>query len=117
MQQDYRVLAEFDYDPADVDRGYTNRTLYVNLSDNTIAGKPVTNSMKDVFIGGRGFGLYLLWHGIEDDTRWDDPQNEIVLASGPIGGVTQHPGSGKSLVVTISPTTQSIIDKLLFISI
>ncbi len=110
MQQDYKVLAEFDYDPADVDRGYTNRTLYVNLSDNTIAGRPVTNSMKDVFIGGRGFGLYLLWHGIEDDTRWDDPQNEIVISSGPIGGVTQYPGSGKSLVVTISPTTQSIID-------
>ena len=110
MQPDYKVLAEFDYDPADVDRGYTNRTLYVNLSDNTIAAKPVTDSMKDIFIGGRGFGLYLLWHGVEDDTRWDDPQNEIVISSGPIGGVTQYPGSGKSLVVTISPTTQSIID-------
>ena len=57
MKQDYSLLAEFDYDLVNVDRGYANRTLYVNLSDNTIASKPVTDTMKDVFIGGRGFGL------------------------------------------------------------
>jgi aldehyde:ferredoxin oxidoreductase len=110
MNQDYSLLAEFGYDLVNVDRGYTNRTLYVNLSDNTIASKPVTDIMKDVFIGGRGFGLWLLWHGIGDDTQWDDPENEIVISSGPIGGITQYPGSGKSIVVTISPTTQCVVD-------
>ncbi len=106
----YHVLAEFDYTPAPVDRGYTNQTLYVNLSDNTIAAKPVTATMKDIFIGGRGFGLWLLWHGINDNTKWDDPENEIILSTGPIGGITQYPASGKSLVVTLSPTTHSVVD-------
>jgi aldehyde:ferredoxin oxidoreductase len=110
MKQGHKLLAEFDYDLTDVDRGYTNRTLYVNLSDNIIASKPVTDTMKEVFIGGRGFGLWLLWHGIKDDTKWDDPENEIVISSGPIGGVTQYPGSGKSIVATISPTTHSVVD-------
>jgi hypothetical protein len=41
-KQDYKVLAEMDYELGQVERGYTNRTLYVNLSDNTIASKPVT---------------------------------------------------------------------------
>jgi aldehyde:ferredoxin oxidoreductase len=110
MQQAHKVLAEFDYELSEVEKGYTNRTLYVNLSDNTIASKPVSQQMKDVFTGGKGFGLWLLWNGVTGDTKWNDPQNEIVISSGPIGGTTQYPGSGKSLVVSISPTTHSVMD-------
>jgi aldehyde:ferredoxin oxidoreductase len=109
-KQDYKVLAEMDYELGQVERGYTNRTLYVNLSGNSIASKPVTQEMKDVFIGGRGFGLWLLWHGVTPETKWNDPENEIVISSGPIGGITQYPGSGKSLVVSLSPTTHSVVD-------
>ncbi|HIE39151.1 MAG TPA: aldehyde:ferredoxin oxidoreductase [Anaerolineales bacterium] len=105
-----RVLAEYTYEAPPVERGYTGQTLYVNLSDNTISAKPVTDVMKEKFIGGRGFGLWLLWHGVKDDTKWNDPENEIVISSGPIGGITQYPGSGKSLVVTISPLTDIVID-------
>jgi len=104
------VLAEYTYEPPPVMRGYTGQTLYVNLSDNTIATRPVTDVMKEKFIGGRGFGLWLLWHGVRGNTKWNDPENEIVISSGPCGGITQYPGSGKSLVVTISPTTHSVID-------
>ena len=105
-----RVLTEFTYEAAPVERGYTGQTLYVNLSENAVAAKPVTAVMKEKFIGGRGFGLWLLWHGVNDDTKWDDPENEIVISSGPCGGITQYPGSGKSLVVAISPLTNIVID-------
>lgn len=105
-----RVLAEYTYEPASVEKGYTGQTLYVNVSDHTIAAKPVTDVMKDKFIGGRGFGLWLLWHGVKDETRWDDPENEIVVSSGPCGGTTQYPGAGKSLVVSISPLTNVVVD-------
>jgi aldehyde:ferredoxin oxidoreductase len=105
-----RVLAEFTYEPSSVERGYTGQTLYINLSENAVAAKPVTDVMKKKFIGGRGFGLWLLWHGVNDDTKWDDPENEIVISSGPCGGITQYPGSGKSLVVAISPLTNIVID-------
>jgi aldehyde:ferredoxin oxidoreductase len=103
-------LTEFSYEPATAQQGYTGQTLYVNLSDNTVAPKEVTEEMKEKFIGGRGFGLWYLWHGVEDDTKWDDPENEIVISSGPCGGITQYPGSGKSLVVSISPLTGVVID-------
>ncbi len=105
-----RVLTEYNYEPAPAERGYTGQTLYVNLSDNEIDSRPVTEEMKEKFIGGRGFGLWRLWHGVEDDTKWDDPENEIVISSGPCGGITQYPGSGKSLVVSISPLTDVVID-------
>jgi len=105
-----RVLSEFSYEPAAAQKGYTGQTLYVNLTDGTVASKEVTEEMKEKFIGGRGFGLWYLWHGVEDDTKWDDPENEIVISSGPCGGITQYPGSGKSLVVSISPLTNVVID-------
>jgi len=105
-----RVLAEFSYEPATAQKGYTGKTLYVNLDDGQISTKEVTDEMKEKFIGGRGFGLWYLWHGVNDNTKWDDPENEIVISSGPCGGITQYPGSGKSLVVSISPLTNVVID-------
>jgi aldehyde:ferredoxin oxidoreductase len=105
-----RVLAEYTYEAPPVERGYAGQTLYVNLSENTVRAKPVTDVMKEKFVGGRGFGLWLLWHGVNDDTKWNDPENEIVISSGPCGGTTQYAGSGKSLVVSISPLTGVVID-------
>ena len=106
----HHTLAVYDYETRPVERGYANRTLAVDLSNNTISEKPVTQQMKDVFTGGRGFALWLLWNAVQGSTRWDDPENALVIAGGPIGGITSYPGSGKSTVVTISPLTQSVID-------
>ena len=105
-----RLLAEFSYDRPSIDRGYTNQTLYVNLGTNTINSRPVTGQMKEIFIGGRGFGLWRLWNAVNDDTRWDDPENELNIACGPLGGTTIYPGAGKSLVVSLSPLTNCVMD-------
>jgi len=106
------TLNELKYDLHPVDKGYTNRTLYINLSRNEIRIKPVTDEMKQKFIGGKGFDLFLMWNGLPKDhpVKWDDPENEICIASGPLGGSTYYPGSGKSIVTTISPLTSQIID-------
>ena len=55
LRQAHKVLAEWRYELRPVERGYANRTLYVNLSDNSVAAKPVTRAMKDTFTGGKGF--------------------------------------------------------------
>ena len=102
--------ARFEYPIRPIERGYNNRTLYVNLSDATMLSKPVSDEMKRIFVGGRGFGLWLLWNGTQERVKWNDPENELCIASGPLGGTTLYPGSGKSIVVTISPTTQSVMD-------
>ncbi len=110
MKAKHVLLKEYDYQMAPIIKGYNNRTLYINLSDNTIMEKPVSQQMKDKFIGGKGFGLRLLWDGTKPDTKWDDPENEIVISPGPIAGITQYSGTGKSLVVAISPQTDIVID-------
>jgi len=106
----YRVIAEMPYEPEKVHRGYTGQTLYVDIGAGAIESRPVTTEMKETFVGGKGFGLWRLWHGVTAETKWDDPKNEIVIASGPIGGTTAYPGSGKSIVVSLSPTTGNVVD-------
>jgi aldehyde:ferredoxin oxidoreductase len=110
LRAGHNVLAELTYEIPQVEKGYAGQTLYVNVSDNEIAIKPVDDRMKTTFVGGRGFDLWLLWNAVNAKTRWDSPENEIVIAAGPIGGITQYPGTGKSIAVTISPLTGSVID-------
>ncbi|HBC30491.1 MAG TPA: aldehyde:ferredoxin oxidoreductase, partial [Clostridiales bacterium] len=105
-----KLLAEYKYELGEIDKGYTNRTLYVNISDNTISSKPVTEMMKEKFVGGKGFGLWYLWNATTPSTKWDDPENEIIIAGGPACGITQYAGTGKSLVCSISPLTDIPID-------
>jgi aldehyde:ferredoxin oxidoreductase len=106
----HKVLTEYDYKKGEVQRGYANRTLYINLNTNEIKEKKVTEDMKKKFTGGRGFGLKLLWDSIKPTTRWNSEENELIITTGPLCGVTQYPGSGKSLCLTISPATDIICD-------
>lgn len=106
------VIAEFRYKLNKVERGYNNRTLYVNLSNMQVVSKPVSREMKEKFTGGRGFNLWLLWNALPRDriAKWDDPENEICIACGPLGGTPVYPGSGKSIAVSISPLTDTVVD-------
>ena len=106
----HRLLATYTYDLSPISHGYANRTLHINLTENSISEKPVTQKMKELFTGGRGFGLWLLWNAIQDDTSWNDPENALVFANGPLCGTTAYPGMGKTTVVTLSPLTESVID-------
>jgi aldehyde:ferredoxin oxidoreductase len=105
-----KLISEFKYDLAPVIRGYNKRSLYINLSTNEIKQKLVTELMIDKFVGGKGFDLYLMWHSVQDDTKWDSPENEICISFGPLCGNTSYPGSGKSIVTTISPLTGIPVD-------
>ncbi len=109
MNED-KVIAEFEYDKVEVEHGYANRTLYVNVGDNSIEIKPVTEEMKEKFVGGKGFDLYLMWHAVDPGTKWNDPENELCISCGPLGGTPMYPGSGKSIVTSISPLTGIPID-------
>jgi aldehyde:ferredoxin oxidoreductase len=110
LKSAHKIISTYDYELKPVDKGYAGRTLYIDLSSNSVQEKPVTQQMKDLFTGGRGFALRLLWNAIDKDTQWHDLKNEIVIANGPISGTTAYPGLGKSTVVTLSPLTRSVID-------
>ncbi|MCB2219380.1 MAG: aldehyde:ferredoxin oxidoreductase [Bacteroidetes bacterium] len=110
MQKAHQFIAQWNYNWKPLDKGYTDKILYVNLSENKISEKQVPEEMKEKFIGGRGYGLRLLWDATKPDTKWNDPENEINISSGPIGGITQYSGTGKAICVSISPQTDIPID-------
>jgi aldehyde:ferredoxin oxidoreductase len=108
--KDFRLLSEQSYEKRPVVKGYNMRTLHADLGTKKFREKPVSEQMRDKFVGGKGFGLRLLWDGTTPATRWDSPENEIVIAMGPVCGNTNYPGSGKSLVCALSPMTDVPID-------
>ena len=110
IKLEHKTISEYSYIKKDIQKGYANRTLYINLNEGIIKEKKVTEDMKKLFTGGRGFGLKLLWDSIKSNTRWNSNENELIITTGPLCGTTQYPGSGKSLCLTISPSTDIICD-------
>jgi len=110
IKSQHRLIKSWDYIWTPLQKGYTDKILYINVGTPEIKEKDVPAVMKEKFIGGKGYGLRLLWDATKPDTQWNDPDNEIIISSGPIGGITQYSGTGKSLVVTLSPQTGSVMD-------
>jgi aldehyde:ferredoxin oxidoreductase len=105
-----REIITLAYQRPAIDKGYANQTLCIDIGNAEILIKPVSEKMKKTFIGGKGFDLWLLWNAVKPQTRWNDPENAICIASGPMGGTPSYPGSGKSIVATLSPLTHTVID-------
>ncbi len=129
MKAKHKILATYKYQPTTIERGYNNRSLYISVGGQfdtsaqdpligkaegpngvVIGEKAVTEDMKKSFTGGKGFDLYHLWKAVTGDMPWHDPANDIVMSPGPLAGITQYPGAGKTLVCTISPVTDIPID-------
>ncbi len=106
----FKLLSEWTYEKKPLSRGYSMRSLHVDVGTRKVSEKPVSEDTRKRFTGGKGFGLRLLWDATKATTKWDSPENEIVIAMGPVCGNTNYPGSGKSLVVSLSPMTGVPID-------
>jgi aldehyde:ferredoxin oxidoreductase len=88
-----------------IQRGYTNRILSVDLSTGKITAPKLDTKVRDYFLGGRSLGLYLLHKAITSRTLPDDPENPLIIANGPLGGIPQFPGTAKAMAVSLSPLT------------
>jgi len=105
-----KILHQIEYKPARVIGGYTDRILRVDLSKREITIQEPPADFKNKYVGGRGYALKIIWDGTTRDTRYDSPENILVMASGPLGNEPAFPGTGKFIVATISPLTDTFID-------
>ena len=110
MELNIDEINVLDYKRPSIENGYANQHLSIDLSRSDIVIEPNSPQMKEKFIGGKGFDLWLLWNAVSGSTKWNDAGNAICIASGPLAGTPIYPGSGKSIVTTISPLTGSVID-------
>ena len=98
------------YKPALTRGGYTDRVLHVDLSNSEIDIWEMPPDHKDKYVGGRGYALAMIWEKTRAQTRYDSPENLLVMASGPLCGDPRFPGTGKFIVGSISPLTGTFID-------
>ncbi len=98
LKSAHEVLAEFSFKPARLERGYANRSLRIDLSSGGITELPVTQQMKDLWVGGKGFDLWYTLQEITAQTSWDSPENPICFSSGPLGGTPVVPRFGQDPV-------------------
>jgi aldehyde:ferredoxin oxidoreductase len=105
-----KVLETLKYNPRPVKGGYTDHILQVDLGTQSISNLKLSPDFKEKYIGGRGYALKLIWDGTAPETRYDSPENILVMASGPLGSDPRFPGTGKFIVGTISPLTDTFVD-------
>ncbi|MBQ6440458.1 MAG: hypothetical protein IJJ06_10090 [Mogibacterium sp.] len=110
LKDSHVLLSSFEYEKKPLFRGYSDQILTIDVGTKEASISDIPAEVKEKFIGGKGYCLRYLWDAVNPDTRWDSPENEIVMSSGPIGGITQYAGTGKTLLATISPLTDIPID-------
>jgi len=94
-----------DYVSHGIHHGYTNRILAIDLSTEEISAPDLDPKVRDYFLGGRSLGLYLLHNSTTSATTATSPENPLILANGPLGGIPQFPGAAKSMAISLSPLT------------
>ncbi|MCD4743935.1 MAG: aldehyde:ferredoxin oxidoreductase, partial [Desulfobacteraceae bacterium] len=109
-QLNLKEIKSISYERSEISKGYTDKSLHINLDKTGVDIRDIEAETKDKFIGGKGYDLWMLWNSVKPDTKWNDPENAICIASGPLGGTPGYPGGGKSIVTTISPLTSIPID-------
>ncbi|MFZ0471811.1 MAG: hypothetical protein WAL94_04285, partial [Bacteroidales bacterium] len=70
IRSKHKLLKRWDYTWVPLSKGYTDKTLYVNVGTLEIKEKDVPPVMKEKFIGGKGYGLRYLWDATTPQTKW-----------------------------------------------
>lgn len=86
---------------------YQGRILRVDLGSGKISQERFDPKMLRKYVGGNGVGIKILYDEVPPHVKPFDPENRLILASGPLNG-TRVPGSGTIAVVTKGPMTQQL---------
>ncbi|RLC27667.1 MAG: aldehyde:ferredoxin oxidoreductase [Deltaproteobacteria bacterium] len=102
--------AMIEYQKTTVVKGYTDQLLHVDLTNMKIEIKQIPAATKEMFIGGRGYCLNMVYEGTDAATRFDSPENVLAFAGGPFCGEIGFAGTGKFIIGAISPLTRTFCD-------
>lgn len=89
--------------------GWMGKLLRVNLTDRSVKEEPIDPEIWRKFLGGRGFGAWVLYHEVDHTVKPLDPKNVLIFATGPLTGTTAAT-PGRFSVTTKSPLTGAITD-------
>ena len=85
-------------------KGWTGNILRIDLTSKTFKIEHFTEEFAQKWVGGRGFAVKILWDELKPGTDPLGPDNKLIVAVGPLAGVTV-PNAGKTVVAAKSPLT------------
>jgi aldehyde:ferredoxin oxidoreductase len=85
-------------------RGFFNKVLRINLFSKTFREETVSDSVYEMYLGGKGLGIYLLMKENQPKVDPFSPQNKLIFCLGPATD-TRIYGSCRHGVFTKSPLT------------
>jgi len=85
--------------------GYAGRILHVDLSSGKIWTEPLKEELAKKYIGGIGLGMRLLLDHSKQGVDPFDPENPLVLTTGPLSGSMVPTGGNGHAFVSKSPQT------------
>ncbi len=88
-------------------KGYAGRILEVDLSNRSFVFKPLDEETARLYIGGKGYGVRLLYDMTEPGIDPLGPENPLIFATGPLNG-SVAPQSNRFAVICKSPLTGGI---------
>ncbi|MBI4296193.1 MAG: hypothetical protein HY667_03635 [Chloroflexi bacterium] len=84
--------------------GYAGKLLRVDLTNRRITAEALDEETARQYFGGVGLGARILYREVPPGVQWSDPENRVILASGPLGG-THVGGSSNFSAVFKGPMT------------
>jgi len=84
--------------------GYAGKLLRVDLSSGQMSPVTFDEATLRKWVGGSGIGARILFDEVPPQVAWDDPENRLIMATGPLAG-TRVMGSGTFSAVTVGPMT------------
>ena len=82
---------------------YAGKILRVDLTNERVSEEVLSEAELRKWVGGVGFGAKYLYDEVPPGVQWNDPENRLIVSSGPLGG-TRAGGSG-----TISISTKGCL--------
>ena len=84
--------------------GYAGQVLRVDLTVGTCGMEQLDEATARKWVGGSGLGTKYLLEEVPAGTKWSDPENLLIITSGPLGG-SDAIGGGSINVTGLGPMT------------
>ena len=84
---------------------FGGKYLRVDLTEGAFEDQLFGQEALQDYLGGSCLGALTLYREVPPDVGWDDPENRLIVASGPLGG-TRVNGSGTISVITKGALTE-----------
>ena len=88
---------------------WKRKVAYINLTTGKIVAKPIPKEVRQLYLGGRGIDMYLLYNHVKPEVDPLSPENVLFVGTGLLCGIPAL-GSGRCDIAAKSPVTGGVGD-------